>query len=279
MSPIEAAWGILRVLATNVMVAMRTITVERGYDPREFTLVPFGGMGPTDRRPDRGRARHRPHSDAARSRRLQRLWHAGDRRRAGRAASPASRRSTKQARRTSTRSFADMEAAALDDLMREGFARERLVTRAPRRHALPRPVLRGECAGGGAAQRGRSCTLEQHFHEAHHRRYGHMAQDEAMEIVNFSVTAVGLIPKPELKAFDSPAKRKRLPCPSRRAPRISMAMRPNACRCSGATACSRECGSTVPPLSRKRRRRPSSIRGSAPKSTATATSRSRSEPA
>ena len=25
------------------MTAMRTITVERGYDPREFTLVPFGG--------------------------------------------------------------------------------------------------------------------------------------------------------------------------------------------------------------------------------------------
>ena len=47
IAPIEAAWGILRVLATNVMVAMRTITVERGYDPREFTLVPFGGMGPT----------------------------------------------------------------------------------------------------------------------------------------------------------------------------------------------------------------------------------------
>src|SRR5262249_10010309 len=47
MSAPEAAWGILRVLATNVMVAMRTITVERGYDPREFTLVPFGGEGPT----------------------------------------------------------------------------------------------------------------------------------------------------------------------------------------------------------------------------------------
>src|SRR5262245_14488063 len=43
----EAAWGILRVLATNVMIAMRSITVERGYDPREFTLIPFGGMGPT----------------------------------------------------------------------------------------------------------------------------------------------------------------------------------------------------------------------------------------
>ena len=47
LAPIEAARGILRVLVTNVMVAMRTITVERGYDPREFTLVAFGGMGPT----------------------------------------------------------------------------------------------------------------------------------------------------------------------------------------------------------------------------------------
>ena len=47
ISAVKAAWGILTVLATNVMAAMRTITVERGYDPREFTLVPFGGMGPT----------------------------------------------------------------------------------------------------------------------------------------------------------------------------------------------------------------------------------------
>ena len=62
---IEAAWGILRVLATNVMVAMRTITVERGYDPREFTLVPFGGMGSTIAGLDRRRARHRPDFDPA----------------------------------------------------------------------------------------------------------------------------------------------------------------------------------------------------------------------
>jgi len=47
LTPVEAAWGILTVLATNVTMAMRTITVERGYDPREFTLIPFGGMGPT----------------------------------------------------------------------------------------------------------------------------------------------------------------------------------------------------------------------------------------
>ena len=46
-TPVEAAWGILTVLATNVTMAMRTITIERGYDPREFTLIAFGGMGPT----------------------------------------------------------------------------------------------------------------------------------------------------------------------------------------------------------------------------------------
>ena len=34
-------------LVANVVAAMRSITVERGYDPREFTLIPFGGMGPT----------------------------------------------------------------------------------------------------------------------------------------------------------------------------------------------------------------------------------------
>ncbi len=46
MSVRDAAWGILTVLAANCTAAMRMITVERGYDPREFTLVPFGGMGP-----------------------------------------------------------------------------------------------------------------------------------------------------------------------------------------------------------------------------------------
>src|SRR4029077_10958019 len=45
MTAVGAAWGILRVLATNCTVAMRTITVARGHDPRDFVLVPFGGMG------------------------------------------------------------------------------------------------------------------------------------------------------------------------------------------------------------------------------------------
>jgi N-methylhydantoinase A len=42
----EAALGILRVCITNMVGAVRNITMERGYDPRDFTLAAFGGAGP-----------------------------------------------------------------------------------------------------------------------------------------------------------------------------------------------------------------------------------------
>jgi N-methylhydantoinase A len=47
MSVEHAAAGIVRVLTNQVALAMRSISVERGHDPREFTLVAFGGAGPT----------------------------------------------------------------------------------------------------------------------------------------------------------------------------------------------------------------------------------------
>jgi N-methylhydantoinase A len=47
-------------------------------------------------------------------------------------------------------------------------------------------------------------ALASRFHEAHRRRYGHKAQSEAVEIVNFQVTAVGEIPTPRLPAAALP---------------------------------------------------------------------------
>jgi N-methylhydantoinase A len=38
--------GILRVVETEMDKAIRVISVEQGYDPRDFTLVAFGGGGP-----------------------------------------------------------------------------------------------------------------------------------------------------------------------------------------------------------------------------------------
>ncbi len=41
-----AAWDVLRVANAHMERAIRAISVERGYDPRSFTLVAFGGAGP-----------------------------------------------------------------------------------------------------------------------------------------------------------------------------------------------------------------------------------------
>lgn len=41
-----AAWGVVQVANATMERAIRRISVERGYDPRAFTLVAFGGAGP-----------------------------------------------------------------------------------------------------------------------------------------------------------------------------------------------------------------------------------------
>jgi N-methylhydantoinase A len=186
-----------------VMVAMRTITIERGYDPREFTLVPFGGMGPTiaglvaaelgigrilvPRDPGTFSAHGMLVTDVHQERSLTRITTLDE--------AAAAELDT---------IFAKMEAAAIEDLMREQFPRERLEThrRAGMRYrgqsyevAVPVLHLRGSQD---------LADLIQRFHDAHRRRYGHMAQAEAVEIVNFQVTAVGLIPKPAMKTFAAP---------------------------------------------------------------------------
>jgi N-methylhydantoinase A len=201
LTPMAAAWGVLRVLATNVTVAMRTITVERGYDPREFTLAAFGGMGPTIAAPvaaEVGIGRilvpRDPGAFSAGGMLVTDVQHAASLTRV----TPVDGASAAALDAV----FAGLEAAALAELEREGFARDRLQAR---RHAgmryrgqsyevvVPAPELRGPDD---------LATLVHRFHEAHRRRYGHMAQAEAVEIVNFQVTAVGLIAKPAPQRFE-----------------------------------------------------------------------------
>jgi len=47
MSIEEAAIGIIKISTANMVQAIHEVTVERGSDPRQFILVPFGGAGPT----------------------------------------------------------------------------------------------------------------------------------------------------------------------------------------------------------------------------------------
>jgi N-methylhydantoinase A len=181
---------------------MRTITIERGYDPREFTLVPFGGMGPTiagriigelgigriliPRDPGTFSAFGMLVTDVHQTRSFTRITRLD-------AATPEQLEKI----------FAEMEASALANLMQEQFPRERLTT------------LRS----AGMRYRGQSyevtvpvaalkndediAALGKRFHEAHRRRYGHMAASEAVEIVNFQVTGVGEIPKPQFSKTEA----------------------------------------------------------------------------
>jgi N-methylhydantoinase A len=46
LSPVEAARGVLSVVGTNMLSAIRIVSVRKGYDPRDYTMVAFGGAGP-----------------------------------------------------------------------------------------------------------------------------------------------------------------------------------------------------------------------------------------
>ena len=216
LSLIEAAWGVLTVLATNVTMAMRMITVERGYDPREFTLVAFGGMGPTiagrfigelgigrilvPRDPGTFSAFGMLVTDVHQTRSLTRITRLD-------AAKPAELEKI----------FAEMEHAGLTELLQEKFAREQLTTLRTagmryrgQSYEVSVPVSALQTDDDLAA-------LTKRFHEAHQRRYGHMATSEAVEIVNFQVTAVGQIPKPQFQEIADAAGSQSLPPHEKRA--------------------------------------------------------------
>src|SRR5262249_2807512 len=42
----ETAMSIVRIANTNMVGALRSVLIERGLDPRDFTLMSFGGAGP-----------------------------------------------------------------------------------------------------------------------------------------------------------------------------------------------------------------------------------------
>ena len=46
LEPEEAALGVLRVANATMERALRRVSLERGHDPRDYVLVPFGGAGP-----------------------------------------------------------------------------------------------------------------------------------------------------------------------------------------------------------------------------------------
>ena len=213
MNAQDAAWGILTVLSANVVAAMRTITVERGYDPREFTLIPFGGMGPTTanriatdlgcrkilipRDPGTFSAYGMLVTDIQQERSVTKLT-----RLAG-----ADANELDQMYRT-------LEERVSADLLRENVAASqlKLMRYAGMRYAGQSYEVLVPVTGFSEAE---IKDIGQRFHTAHLRRYGHAADNQPLEIVNYKVVGLGQIPKPRLREFPA-AKSEAAPIESRR---------------------------------------------------------------
>lgn len=188
LTAIDAAQGMLAVANTNMERALRRISVERGYDSREFTLLPFGGAGGL-------------HAvDLARALRIPRIIvpnFAG----ALSAIGVLTADVVKDQSRTTMlefspgvekkleQTFAEMERKAAVALRREGFPtgkqkHERSLALRYKGQSFELDVkqTRGDLATG--------------FHRAHRERYGYAQESSIVEIVSARVRSSGLVEKP-----------------------------------------------------------------------------------
>jgi N-methylhydantoinase A len=95
--------------------------------------------------------------------------------------------------------FGALEQQGIADLVREKLPRERIHTQRAAGMRYRGQSYEVSVPVGAVASLADLDKLADAFHAAHRRRYGHMAVNEAVEIVNFKVTAVGEIAKPRLE--------------------------------------------------------------------------------
>ena len=195
MSVLESAQGVVSVVTANMARAIRVISVQRGHDPRDYTLMAFGGAGPLHA------ARLARELDIARvlvPRSPGILCAMGLLLTDLRADFAITRLLTlgEAARSEVERAFAalDVQAAAWFDA--EGIAAaDRRVSRtvdmryAGQNYELPVPLPDGPVT---------MATLEalgDGFAEAHRRMYGFIAEEEPVQLVTFRAAAVGVVRK------------------------------------------------------------------------------------
>jgi len=183
LSLLDAAHAVVEVANANMQRALRLVSVQRGYDLREFTLIAYGGAGPV-------------HAGAlAREAGIARIvvpTHSGAFSALGCLVSPL-RYDAVQTHRMRLEAWdgkivADrlrgLEAQCLTPLLDEGHSAERVLLRrsADLRYAGQNYELEVDY-GSGTPE-----ALRSAFERRHHRLYGY-ATGESVECVNLRVTA------------------------------------------------------------------------------------------
>ena len=196
MSSVALAEGIVRVANTTMAAAIRVISVERGYDPRDFSLVSFGGAGSM-------------HAAALASGlgipRVIVPSAAGTLSALGMLLADIVRDYSQTLMLATEglepgaldRHFEELEARAAADYSRDDIERSevRFVRSADVRYV----------GQGYELEVPMQPELEAAFHEAHARRYGYSDPRRATEIVNVRVRAFAATEKPKLIGSDPTA--------------------------------------------------------------------------
>jgi N-methylhydantoinase A len=193
----EAAWGVVQVTNANMERAIRRISVERGHDPRRFTLVAFGGAGPLHA------------CELAEAMQIPRVLvpaMPGVLSALGMlVGQPARDYSVTVMRRLDDDSegapawlsqrYAEMLARAEDEMAAEGYGPELLAV--DRRLDLRYVGQAYELTAPVSTDRSES-EIAAAFHRAHGRRYGFERPDETVQVVNVRLTVEAQTRPPDL---------------------------------------------------------------------------------
>ena len=199
VTPIEAAHGVLDVVTANMERALRHISIERGYDARDFTLVPFGGAGGL-------------HAAAlARALRIPRVLVPTSPGALSAIGVLAADVIKEQSRTVMIEATADLNAK-LEPIFHEMEQQARVTLR---REGFPLPQQRHE-RSLAVRYKGQSFELQikqtsgniaAAFHRAHRARYGYAQTKNAVEIVSARVRSIGLVEKIKMRSVDALSKR------------------------------------------------------------------------
>jgi N-methylhydantoinase A len=197
LGALETAAGIAQVVTANMARAIRLISVQRGHDPRDYCLVPFGGGGPAHggrlarelgmrrilvpRNPGILCALGLLLTDLSQDFSLTR------RARLEKATVETARTALAQLR-SEAEAWFDLEGVALGRRVITATIDMRY---AGQNHELN--VAVPDIADNDAFLR----SLAGNFAEVHERRYGYAAAEEPVELITFRLKASGLVEKPD----------------------------------------------------------------------------------
>ncbi|MCP2163575.1 hydantoinase/oxoprolinase family protein [Goodfellowiella coeruleoviolacea] len=195
MSVEATAQGIISVVTANMARAIRVISVHRGYDPRDYALVPFGGAGPL----------HAARLAAELGSPVIVIPEIPGAQSALGLLMTDVRSDFMRTRIVPVRPETGEElAAVLTDLSAQADAwfdsegiepARRSVTRAVDLRYTGQNYELGVDVPDGPVTAATIRVLVDRFHDAHERMYGYRAEDEPVEAVTFRAQAVGAVPR------------------------------------------------------------------------------------